>query len=234
MSEARSKFGELDLDAIGLERADRSPPVADGAEHTRIAVATVLADAIARSGQMHDDGPSSQRSPPSTSGVAARSRHADPVGAIRALYADGRADLALALASELTSELEQDSSADDPYGGLIPIEDDVDVDVDVENEDARVVAEGDSEADRADCTMMLDAATNSSRLAAMTSRRIPHRRMGPRQVSALPMDPRMGFLLGHIDGVQTMEEILDVCAMPEADALELLERLRAMGAISIE
>jgi hypothetical protein len=221
MSGAPSSFGELDLDAIGLRGSEHPPPPA-GVEHTRIAVATVLADAIARSAHPHDAdaSPSSQRSPPSTSGVAARSRDADPVRAIRELYAEGRADLALALAEELTSNLEPGSSADDAYGGPGPFED----------EDIIVV--DDREPD--EHTMIIEASADSARLVAMTSRRIPRVLLGPKEIAALPMDPRMGFLLGHVDGVQTMEEILDVCAMPEADALQLLERLRVMGAIAIE
>ena len=54
------------------------------------------------------------------------------------------------------------------------------------------------------------------------------------EVSKLPIDHRAGFLLAHVDGMQTLEEILDVCAMPATDALELIERLKEMGVIEFE
>ena len=54
------------------------------------------------------------------------------------------------------------------------------------------------------------------------------------ELSTLPLDHRAGFLLAHVDGIQTLEEILDVCAMPTAEALELIERLKRMGVIDFE
>lgn len=229
MSKATSTFGDIDLDALGFESDSRD----ESPEHTRIAVANVLAVAISQC--EHGDEPSrgepsaSSRSVPSTSGVAARSHREDKVMAIRELYAHGHADMALALAAELADDVDDLDAAPvatdaDPYGGLIPVA-----------EDGFGEVEEDFELDDdADHTMMGDAAVDSSRLAAMTSHRVPRLLLGPRQIATLPMDPRMGFLLGHIDGVQSMEEILDVCAMPEGDALELLERLRAMGVIAVD
>jgi hypothetical protein len=43
------------------------------------------------------------------------------------------------------------------------------------------------------------------------------------EVSKLPIDHRAGFLLAHVDGMQTLEEILDVCA-----------KLKGMGVIEFE
>jgi hypothetical protein len=63
--------------------------------------------------------------------------------------------------------------------------------------------------------------------------RVPRVLLSRAEIADLPIDPRSAFVLCHIDGSQTLEEILDVCAMPEADALELLERLRTMGVIAI-
>lgn len=54
------------------------------------------------------------------------------------------------------------------------------------------------------------------------------------EISRLKIDHRTGFLLAHVDGVQTLEEILDVCAMPPAEALSLIFGLAAMGAIELE
>jgi hypothetical protein len=47
------------------------------------------------------------------------------------------------------------------------------------------------------------------------------------------LDPRAGFLLAHIDGIYSMEEIPDRCAMPEAEALATLERLCALGVLAL-
>jgi hypothetical protein len=54
------------------------------------------------------------------------------------------------------------------------------------------------------------------------------------ELAHLPIDHRAGFLLAHVDGRQTMEEILDVCAMPEAEALAVIDRLRKMGVLEID
>ncbi len=53
------------------------------------------------------------------------------------------------------------------------------------------------------------------------------------QITRLPIDHRAGFLLAHIDGTQTMEEILDVCAMPRGEALDLIAELASLGVLAI-
>jgi hypothetical protein len=53
-------------------------------------------------------------------------------------------------------------------------------------------------------------------------------------VSKLPIDHRAGFLLAHVDGMQTLEELLDVCAMPAVEALELFAKLKEMGVVEFE
>ena len=63
---------------------------------------------------------------------------------------------------------------------------------------------------------------------------IPRVLLKPAEISKLPIDHRAGFLLGFIDGMQTMEEILDVCAMPPNEALELIRSLVDLGVIEIE
>jgi hypothetical protein len=214
-------------------------------EETRIAKAGVLAEAIAEAQRDHDkptkigsldappasSGSRGSRSAPSASGVASRDER---VAAIRELYAQGNADAALMIASEVASDFAAATGsrpppigstpplgADDPYGGLIPIEDDIEIVFD-------------HAADARDNTAVA-ASPDSRRLVAMTSQsRIPRLLLGPNEIAKLPMDPRAAFLTSFIDGQQTMEEILDVCAMPEAEALELIERLRQLGAISID
>ncbi len=196
-------------------------------EETRIAKAEVVADVLSLSRDIIDSesatrvgfveessSHSSRRNAPSASGVASRDER---VAAMRELYAQGNADAAHALASEVASEIDA-MLGGDPYGGLIPVvNDDDDSDEDGSEEHTAIV----------------EASADSSRLAAMTSRQVPRLLVGPKEIAKLPMDPRAAFILGHIDGIQSMEEILDVCAMPEADALELVERLRAMGVIAL-
>jgi len=246
-------FGDIDLDAIvaGLEAEPedvrplptKPPPketptrqsleaVRLAEEETRIAHAGVLEEAISRSlapgpadadvetriGTFDNVPPSSARSVPSASGVASRD---DRVAAMRELYALGQADAALALAAELSSDLvaaEPDPFDglipvdDDPFGGLIPIDDD----------------------ESQEHTAIVEASASGSRLARITSCQVPRMLVGPREIAKLPMDPRAAFILGHIDGIQSMEEILDVCAMPESEAIELIERLHRMGVISLD
>jgi hypothetical protein len=54
------------------------------------------------------------------------------------------------------------------------------------------------------------------------------------QVRWLGLDHRSGFLLSRIDGVSTVEEILDVCGMPRLEALKTLADLLDRGAIRLE
>ncbi len=196
----------------------------------------------------------------SASGVASRSGRIDEM---RELYAKGEADAALALAASVAGDLdlvasEPEPFADDPFGGLIPVDDEPGLDLVPPDDDFGVlvntpgapipgVIDGfgglepiyDEEEDFADHTAILDASSpDSGRHAALTAltsqSRTPRLLITPREISGLPMDPRAAFLLGHVDGKQSMEEILDVCAMPESEALELLDRLRSMGVIAID
>jgi hypothetical protein len=203
-------------------------------QETRIARAGVMDAAFARLldpidaesetrvGRFDDVPPPSSRSAPSASGVASRD---DRVAAMRDLYAQGHADAALALAAELSFEFDaSEPEPFDPFGGLIPIEED----------DPFGGLEIVEEDDPQDHTAILEASADSSRLARITSRQVPQLLVGPKEIAKLPMDPRAAFILGHIDGIQSMEEILDVCAMPEAEAIELIERLHRMGVISLD
>jgi hypothetical protein len=63
---------------------------------------------------------------------------------------------------------------------------------------------------------------------------IPRVLLGPQEIAKLPIDHRAGFLLGFIDGMQTLEEILDVCAMPPSEALDLIRALVEMNVIALE
>jgi len=214
-------------------------------EETRIAKAGVLAEAIAeaeRANEEHerptsisrhpiDAAPASQRGASrSTSGVSSRGGD-DRVAAIRELYAQGNAEAALAIASEVASDFAAASGPAtgslppgiDPYGGLIPIDEDPYGGLQIVEED-----------DPADCTAIVEPSADSRRLASMTSQSmIPRLLVGPKELAKMPIDPRAAFIASYIDGIQSMEEILDVCAMPEAEALELIERLRTLGVIAL-
>jgi hypothetical protein len=72
-------------------------------------------------------------------------------------------------------------------------------------------------------------------LPTLTARHsIPHVRKTAEEIAKLPLDHRAGFLLAHIDGMHTMEEILDICAMPPEEALMLIEQLKKLEVIEID
>jgi hypothetical protein len=54
------------------------------------------------------------------------------------------------------------------------------------------------------------------------------------QLRWLGLDHRSGFLLSRVDGVCTLEELLDVCGMPRLEALKTLADLLERGAIRFE
>lgn len=55
--------------------------------------------------------------------------------------------------------------------------------------------------------------------------RVPVVVMAREDLKALSIDHRAGFLLSHIDGVSSLETILDVSGMPRLDALRILVEL---------
>lgn len=56
----------------------------------------------------------------------------------------------------------------------------------------------------------------------------------PDELRALPLDHRAGFLISHVDGVSTIEMVLDVSGMPRLDALRLLFGFIAEGIVRVE
>lgn len=165
---------------------------------------------------------------PSESGVATRD---DRVAAMRELYARGDVDAALAVAESVARDMGPDApdasiqieigeaEISDPFGGLILVEEEDDVPAPPHDDGG---------------TAIVSAGAMIPALAKMTSHTgVPEIVKSPAEIATLPIDHRAGFLLAHIDGMQSMEEILDVCAMPENEALELIELLRSMGVIEI-
>jgi hypothetical protein len=47
------------------------------------------------------------------------------------------------------------------------------------------------------------------------------------------LDHRAGFLVSLIDGSSTVETILDLCAMPNDDALKILHKLLSVGIVTL-
>jgi hypothetical protein len=63
--------------------------------------------------------------------------------------------------------------------------------------------------------------------------RIPRLAVEPRDLTLLALDHREGFLVSLVDGVSTIETVLDLCAMPADEALEILESLALRGVLLI-
>lgn len=53
------------------------------------------------------------------------------------------------------------------------------------------------------------------------------------EIAAAPIDHRAGFLLAHIDGVTTVQGLVDVCGMPEDEVNEILDRLRRLAIVAV-
>lgn len=58
--------------------------------------------------------------------------------------------------------------------------------------------------------------------------------MSPDQIRWLSLDHRAGFLLSMIDGVSTIDELLDICGMPRLEALRILCNLLDQQAVRLE
>ncbi len=62
--------------------------------------------------------------------------------------------------------------------------------------------------------------------------RVPVVMVAREQLRWLSIDHRAGFLLSHVDGVSSLEMILDVSGMPLLDALKILAELQQQRVIS--
>jgi hypothetical protein len=91
----------------------------------------------------------------------------------------------------------------------------------------RLYAEGEVDA-------ALDLASMVSPSAmAFSLNAIPVVVLTPQEIVALPLDARSGFLLARVDGVSSLQTLLDVSAMPWGEAMSLLEELLALGAVRL-
>jgi hypothetical protein len=62
---------------------------------------------------------------------------------------------------------------------------------------------------------------------------VPIPALGDAELRWLGLDHRAGFLLSRVDGVATVEEVLDICGMPRLEALKTLVSLLERGAIRL-
>jgi hypothetical protein len=58
--------------------------------------------------------------------------------------------------------------------------------------------------------------------------------MRPDEIQGLSLDHRSGFLISLIDGVATLDEVLDMSGMPPLDALRLLYEMREQGVVVVD
>jgi hypothetical protein len=54
---------------------------------------------------------------------------------------------------------------------------------------------------------------------------VPRRRMAAKDLLALPLDHRAGFVLAHVDGTTDIRTLVDVCGMPQEELVEIVDRL---------
>lgn len=229
---------------------DEPPPASVHEDRTRVVPASEsLSNLTRKPPPMPDDEPSASQpgGAPSGSGIATRD---DRVAAMRELYAKGDATGALMLAATMEDmpapeirtavdhpdasiavEFSMEEVDEDPFGGLIPIEID-----DVLNERERTVnfQIDPSSAVHTLPTPIPPPPQPIAGLSLTMRQSIPRVLKSMGEVAKLPIDHRAGFLLSHFDGMQTLEEILDVCAMPTDEALALITSLQEMGVIELE
>jgi hypothetical protein len=84
----------------------------------------------------------------------------------------------------------------------------------------------------------LDPAQSESRLrpsiALGSLAQVPRLAMPLHELRGRPLNHQAGFLLSLVDGVATLEELLDVCAMPRIDAMCILAELVAVGVLRLD
>lgn len=62
---------------------------------------------------------------------------------------------------------------------------------------------------------------------------VPVLKVAPKDLMALDLDHREGFILSHVDGVSSFEMILDLSTMPRLEVLRLLAKLIDDGVIGV-
>jgi hypothetical protein len=75
------------------------------------------------------------------------------------------------------------------------------------------------------------AATCLERLGGRDA--VPFVAVSPQGVRSLPLDPWSGFLWSLIDGLTSVQDILDIAPMPEHEVLRVLNQLYECGLIKV-
>jgi hypothetical protein len=63
---------------------------------------------------------------------------------------------------------------------------------------------------------------------------VPRLAIPPEELHASELDHREYFLISLLDGVTTIENLIDICGMPSEEALALLDGLVRRGILGIE
>lgn len=66
-----------------------------------------------------------------------------------------------------------------------------------------------------------------------SGRTVPKLLKSKAEIAAAPIDHRAGFLLAHVDGVTTVQGLVDVTGMPEEEVDTILDRLRRLGIVAL-
>jgi hypothetical protein len=77
------------------------------------------------------------------------------------------------------------------------------------------------------------ARVNELDAVGATGRVVPRLLKTKAELAAAPIDHRAGFLLAHIDGVTTVQGLVDVTGMPEEEVDQILDRLRRLGIVAV-
>lgn len=166
-------------------------------------------------------------------------------------FDDPMADFVVALDEPVPIDPRVEPPDEDPFGGLIPLEEEKSTDematrppggdggapIDL----GALIAATMSSFDDGSGVRVIDGLGASIDMDAVLAvgatsnlhTKIPRVKKSPGEIAKLPIDHRAGFLLAHIDGMQSVEEILDICAMPESEALDLIEKLETLGVIEM-
>ncbi len=77
------------------------------------------------------------------------------------------------------------------------------------------------------------AAVSGADAVGVAARQIPKIVKTKAEIAEAPIDHRAGFLLAHIDGVTSVQGLVDIAGMPENEVHEILDRLRRLGIVVI-
>jgi len=82
-------------------------------------------------------------------------------------------------------------------------------------------------------TRMLDGTPKGSSVNVLAMLdRVPRLEVTADELRALSLDHRAGFVLSLVDGTMTVSTVLDLCAMPRDEALQILRSLLDDGVIT--